>query len=134
MCPNQASMYGAHNTSFYVPTNNTTKNTQSTSSMSNLSQDNSLMTMLSTLCSKVETLEKNMNLPYQGRGPNKNEQQLRNDTKLNPKTGRKWKRYCWSRDCCDHWGRNCPNRKQGHQIDATFKDRKGGSTENVLGA
>ena len=49
---------------------------------------------------------------------------------VNPKTGLPWKRYCWSCGCCAHWGRNCPVKKRGHQDDATFKTRKGGSNDN----
>ena len=53
---------------------------------------------------------------------------------INPRTGQPYKRYCWSCGCCDHWGRQCPRKKRGHQDDATFKDRKGGSSQGVLGA
>ena len=53
---------------------------------------------------------------------------------INPTTGRPWRRYCWTCGCCDHWGRFCPNRKPGHKVDATFKNRMGGSTKGVIGA
>ena len=33
---------------------------------------------------------------------------------INPKTGKPFKRYCWYCGCCDHWGRNCTNKKPGH--------------------
>ena len=49
---------------------------------------------------------------------------------INPRTGQPWKRYCWSCGCCTHWSRNCPAKKKGHQDNATFKDRMGGSNEN----
>ena len=52
---------------------------------------------------------------------------------VNPKTGKAWRRYCWTCGCCDHWGRFCANRKPGHKVDATFKNRMGGSTKGVLG-
>ena len=45
----------------------------------------------------------------------------------------KWKflgRYCWSCGACDHWGNKCQFKKPGHINKATFKDKKGGSTEN----
>ena len=57
-----------------------------------------------------------------------------NNNNINPKTGRPYKRYCWSCGCCTHWGRFCPNKKKGHQDDASFKDRKGGSSEGCLGS
>ena len=52
---------------------------------------------------------------------------------VNPKNGKAWRRYCWTCGCCDHWGRFCSNRKPGHKVDATFKNRLGGSTKGVLG-
>ena len=54
------------------------------------------------------------------------------NSSINPKTGKPLKRYCWSCGCCDHWGRNCTNKKPGHQDGATFKDRKGGSNKDCL--
>ena len=49
---------------------------------------------------------------------------------INPKTGQPWKRYCWSCGCCPHWGKNCPDKKEGHKNDATFKNRMEGSNKN----
>ena len=51
---------------------------------------------------------------------------------VNPRTGRPYKRYCWTHGCCAHWGRHCNAKKPGHQDDATFKDRKGGSNKGCL--
>ena len=51
---------------------------------------------------------------------------------INPKTGKKYKRYCWSCGCCPHWGRDCKHKKTGHQDGATFKNRMGGSNKNCL--
>ena len=51
---------------------------------------------------------------------------------INPKTRKPFKRYCWSCGCWDHWGKNCPNKKPGHQDSVTFKDRKGGSNKDCL--
>ena len=53
---------------------------------------------------------------------------------VNPKTGKKFKRYCWSCGCCTHWGKDCNNKKQGHQDSANFKNRMGGSNRNCLPA
>ena len=36
-------------------------------------------------------------------------------------------RYCHSCGNCDHWSNRCMWRKQGHNIDATWLDKKGGS-------
>ena len=52
---------------------------------------------------------------------------------INPKTGQSWKRYCWSCGCCGHWGKYCPNKKKGHKIEATFRNRMNGSSANCLG-
>ena len=57
----------------------------------------------------------------------------KNLSKLNPKNGKAWKRYCWTCGCCDHWGKFCPQPAAGHKNDATFKDRMQGSTTGVLG-
>ena len=49
-----------------------------------------------------------------------------------PKPAR-WKffgRYCHSCGAFDHWGSKCLWEKPGHINKATFKDKKGGSTEN----
>ena len=51
---------------------------------------------------------------------------------VNPKTGKPWRRYCWTHGCCEHWGRNCASKKRGHKDDATFRNRMGGSSENCL--
>ena len=49
-----------------------------------------------------------------------------NDTNTNPRTGLPWKRYYWSCGWCGHWGKAFPNKKEGHQDDASFKNRMGG--------
>ena len=51
---------------------------------------------------------------------------------INPRTGKKFKRYCWTCGCCPHWGRDCPNKSPGHQDNANFKNRMGGSNKNCL--
>ena len=57
-----------------------------------------------------------------------------NKENINPRTGRPFRRYCWSHGCCDHWSNRCPQRKPGHKLNATFKNRMSGSTDGVLGA
>ena len=54
------------------------------------------------------------------------------DKDINPRTGKKYKRYCWSCGCCPHWGKDCTDKKPGHQDGATFKNRMGGSNKNCL--
>ena len=51
---------------------------------------------------------------------------------INPKTGRAFKRYCWTYGCCVHWGRHCPIKSTCHKIDAVFKDYKRGSDINCI--
>ena len=60
-----------------------------------------------------------------------NEQTTQSDL-INPKTGQSWKMYCWSCGCCVHWGKNCPNKKKGHKVEATFRNRMNGSSTNCL--
>ena len=52
---------------------------------------------------------------------------------VNPKTGKPWKRYCWTHGCCPHSSRNCPNKAAGHIDNVTFKNRQGGSNKNCIG-
>ena len=53
---------------------------------------------------------------------------------INPKTGKSFKRYCWTCGCCGHWGKNHPGIKAPeHKDEATFKNRMGGSNKNCLG-
>jgi len=37
-------------------------------------------------------------------------------------------KYCWTHGACGHTGDQCTRRRSGHQVKATFKDKKGGST------
>ena len=37
-------------------------------------------------------------------------------------------KYCWSHGACAHTGKKCRNPKQGHQAEATFANKMGGST------
>ena len=52
------------------------------------------------------------------------------DKNINPRTGKQWKRYCWTCGCCPHFSNYCPNKASGHQDDASFANRKGGSNKN----
>ena len=75
-----------------------------------------ILDMIAKLTKKVEELQKPT------------------DTDINPRTGKKFKRYCWSCGCCPHWGKDCPQKKPGHQDAANFKNRMGGSNKNCLPA
>ena len=55
-----------------------------------------------------------------------------NNSIMNPRTGKPFKRYCFSCGYCQHWGENCLTKKSGHQNDATFKNRMGGSNDNCM--
>ena len=83
-----------------------------------MDQTNLLCELIQNLTKQVEAMSKQ---PLITKSPN-----------INPKTGKPFKRYCWTCGCCDHWGKACPNKKPGHQDSATFKDRKGGSNKDCL--
>ena len=64
--------------------------------------------------------------------------QLANDTNASANQSlqrkrirRNTSRYCWTHGACAHTGFECTNKKPGHIDDATFQDRKGGSTAYV---
>ena len=80
-----------------------------------------MMTKLNTLENKVNNKE---NISNNG---NKN-------STVNPKTGKPWKRYCWTHGCGTHWSDKCQSPAPGHKNEATFKNRMGGATNGVLGA
>ena len=52
------------------------------------------------------------------------------DTDINPRTDKKFKRYYCSCGCCPHWGKDCPQKKPGHQHNTNFRNRMGGSNKN----
>ena len=80
-----------------------------------------LLAFLKTLQNKVDRLESKTPSPTTS-----------NTSTINPRTGKEFKRYCFSCGCCLHWGKNCPQKKSGHKDDATFKDRMGGSNDNCM--
>ena len=43
-----------------------------------------------------------------------------------------YNRYCWSCGGCDHWGRKCAHKKQGHKDNASFRNKQGGSVDNCF--
>ena len=80
-----------------------------------------LFTFLKTLQNKVDRLENN-----------KPSTHIETTSNINPRTGKYFKRYCFSCGCCPHWGKYCPTKKSGHKNDATFKNRMGGSNEDSM--
>ena len=87
-----------------------------------------MMKMFEALCKKVDRLESKC-------GSNLSTSEDNNDKLvINPRTRKSWRCYYRTCSCCDHWGRNCPTRKPGHQVNATFKNRMGGNTKGVIGA
>ena len=55
------------------------------------------------------------------------------DKTINPRTGKSWKRYCWTHGLVSYFGKDCKNKAPGHRDDASFKNHMGGSTKGVLG-
>ena len=66
-----------------------------------------LLQMIETLSTKVDELKRPA------------------DKDINPRTSKKFKRYCWSCGCCPYWGKDCPNKNPGHQDNANFKNHMG---------
>ena len=88
--------------------------------------DRALLIIIEELSKKVETSGSKI----ADQTPN----HQKSDLDINPKTGKPYKRYCYTYGCCNHWGRNHPGQKApGHKDEATFKDRMGGSNKNCLG-
>ena len=46
----------------------------------------------------------------------------------------KWnqQKYCWTHGACNHNSPECRTKADGHQDSATFQQRKGGSTKNIV--
>ena len=86
----------------------------------NSASENNIATLLQSMIEKMNVLETKV---HGGHTP-----KVKSVSKVNPKNGKAWKRYCWTCGCCDHWGKFCPNQAAGHKNDATFKDRMNGST------
>ena len=67
-------------------------------------------------------------------GGNNNNRNRNKDESINPRTGKPWKRYCWTHGLVSYFGKDCKNKAPGHHDDALFKNCMGGSTKGVLGA
>ena len=53
------------------------------------------------------------------------------DTNRPRRRKRNQQKYCWTHGACNHWGRDCRTKAEGHDDTATFQDRKGGSNKNL---
>ena len=42
--------------------------------------------------------------------------------------------YHWRHGACNHRSKDCRDKGEGHQDDATFENRMGGSTKNIVDA
>ena len=92
----------------------------------NIMRDDNVLQVLKALQEKVDTLTKKLqNTSNPPTDSNKN-------TKINPKTGKEWKRCCWTCGCTTHWGKDCPNPAPGHNNQATFQKRMNGSDKGCM--
>ena len=53
---------------------------------------------------------------------------MNTNTNNNGKKKRTTNKYCWTHGACAHLSKDCRSKADGHQDDATFQDRMGGST------
>lgn len=82
---------------------------------------------LETLMSTIQDLKKEITTLKSNKSNNTTNRDI------NPRTGKPFKRYCWTHGCCTHHGRDCPDKKTGHKNEANFKNRLGGSNYKCLG-
>ena len=101
----------------------------STMSIKLNSTEKVMLTMLQKAMSKMSDLETKVN--NGGRATSK--VTSINTSKLNQKTGKAWKQYCWTCGCCDLCEKYCPNPSTGHKNEANFRDRMNESKYYVLG-
>ena len=94
---------------------------ESVNSMSTNSSTNTIMTLIRKLEEKVDRL--GTQTVTQTTTTNNRKYTASTDL-FNPRTGKPWKRYCWTHGCTTHNGRNCPDPKPGHIATATFKNRQ----------
>ena len=86
--------------------------TSSVSHSANATSNEDLLKMIQQLQNKIDALSTSSETPTK-------KPFIRNQTH----------RYCWSHGACGHDGKHCRNRKEGHQENATFDNRMGGSTQ-----
>ena len=92
-----------------------------------------LLAQMAQMQQKIEDLTHTNNGSKKKSRANKNvKNSASSSDKINPKTGRQWRRYCWSCGCCDHWSRDCTEKKSGHKENATFRNRMEGSDKDCF--
>mmetsp|Transcript_22015 Transcript_22015/g.30951 ORF Transcript_22015/g.30951 Transcript_22015/m.30951 type:complete len:127 (+) Transcript_22015:124-504(+) len=105
--------------------------TMTTPSMNSTTSSSSIESIMSII-KKLEQKVDNMHIPIQttiSHSTTSTPYSPTNDT-INPNTGKPWKRYCWSCGYTTHKGKDCPNKKEGHHDEASFKNRMGGSNKD----
>ena len=107
----------------FTPSQNTMFAAQQNANNPMIAQLMEQMEIMQTQLAAVCSLVPNESIPNDA---------TKKDNTINPKTGKPWKKYCWSCGCCTHWSKTCPNKKRGHKDEATFRNRIGGSSENCL--
>ena len=115
------------------PTVDTTADSSLTSSVLNSTNNITSDNMLEKILKEFKELKDRVETLTSGQATSQSQNQKRGKD-INPRTGKPYRRYCWSCGCCNHWGRFCPSKKRGHQDEATFKDRKGGSNKGCIGS
>ena len=106
------------------------QHTEDTSTITAPSMNSASTTSFDSLITMFKNLEKKMDDISTNKNKGDNDTYNSLTDKINPHTGKPWKRYCWSCGCTTHKGRDCPNKKEGHKDEASFKNRMGGSNKN----
>ena len=99
-----------------------TTSTIATDSLNSITTSSTLATILSSMKTLEQVIHNLKN--------NNTTTSTHVDTTINPRTGKKWKRYCWTCGCCTHSSRHCPIKAPGHQDNASFQNRKGDSNKD----
>ncbi len=94
-----------------------------TDSINSMATNSTLTTILSSMKNLEQEIQRLKNS-----GPTSTTDTT--NSTINPRTGKTWRRYCWTCGCCPHSSRYCPIKAQGHQDDASFANRKGGSNKD----
>lgn len=74
---------------------------------------------------QMQTIMSQLNPGTQAPNNNRNRRQQFRRNMLNTS------KYCWTHGACNHHGRECRHKAEGHQDEATFDNRMGGSNRNL---
>ena len=87
---------------------------------------------LQTLQQQMQLMQQMMNkMSTMQCQPNNTTQQSSNRQCSNNQRNPNQQLYCWHHGACNHRSKDCRNKGEGHQDDATFENRMGGSTKNI---